>query len=320
MRAFARRSTADHPDYDGFDDPFEAHDHFSSFELSPGERVCPPPSRSGGGAKFAGALLLLIALGCGWAFYGNPGSLEGLLPEKVASLISELRGKPQFGSEMLEQAFAESPMAPDDKDASQDRVPGIEESAPAAIESATTKPLDRIEAELKDNGKPEAGGTPPAEGPGEATGSAKEPVTINTAAVPEQAEERDEPEVTPLPPADPDPADPLQMRAAEVGLHPGLSRVLLSKLTATDYRNAAIAIKTALAKTADDAVYVWPRQRTPELALFKVHFVPGAAPGCRRYVVTITKDGWSTTALPMENCDSRPSRSVASRSAHAARR
>ncbi len=319
MRAFARRSTADQPDYDSFDDTFDADDHFSPFELSPGERVCPPSSRSGGGARLAGWLLLLMALGCGWGFYGNPASWQELLPEKVASLISELRGKPPFGSEMLEQAFAESPVAPDDKVAFQDRLPRIEEPAPASIEPATTKPLARIEAELKKNEKLEES-RKPTDDTEDATGSAKEPVTINTAAVPEQTEERDEPEVMPLPPADPDPADPLQMRAAEVGLHPGLSRVLLAKLTAADYRNAGIAIKTALAKTADDAVYVWPRQRTPELALFKVHFVPGAAPGCRRYVVTITKDGWSTTALPMENCGPKPGRSVASRSAHAARR
>jgi len=50
-------------------------------------------------------------------------------------------------------------------------------------------------------------------------------------------------------------------------------------------------------------VFVWPRQRKPELALFEVRFVPGAAPHCRRYVVTVTKDGWSTTAPPMEKCD-----------------
>ena len=72
----------------------------------------------------------------------------------------------------------------------------------------------------------------------------------------------------------------------------------------TDYRNAEIAIQTAVAKTADDAVFVWPRQRKPELALFRVRFVPGAAPECRRYVVTVTKDGWSTTAPPMEKCGS----------------
>jgi hypothetical protein len=106
----------------------------------------------------------------------------------------------------------------------------------------------------------------------------------------------------PLPPPIIDPADPYQKRALAVGLHPKLSRVLLTKLSATDYRNAQTAIETAVAKTPDTGTFVWPRQRTPELALFEVHFVPGAAPHCRRYVVIVTKDRWSTTALPMEKC------------------
>ena len=87
-----------------------------------------------------------------------------------------------------------------------------------------------------------------------------------------------------------------------VGLHPDLSRVLLKRLTPADYSNAGIAIQTALAETPDNAVYVWPRQRKPELALFEVHFVRGVSADCRRYVVTITKDGWLTTALPLEKC------------------
>jgi hypothetical protein len=83
---------------------------------------------------------------------------------------------------------------------------------------------------------------------------------------------------------------------------------LLARLSPTDYRNAGIAIQTALAETADSAVFVWPRQRKPAHALFRVHFVPGAAPDCRRYVVTVAKDGWSTTALPMEKCEAQPRR------------
>ena len=305
MRAFARHSTADHSDYDTFD----ADDHFAPFELSAGERVCPPPSRSGGRAL--GFVLLLIALGCGWAFYGKPTSWQELLPEKLVALIAELRGEAEFEPEMPKVAFTES-HAPADKMAFSERLPKVEEVASTSSRAATTDFLDGIAADLKERGNP-------ADEPREASGSNREPVTINSAALPDQTEARDEPDVTPLPPADPDPADPLQMRAADVGLHPGLSRVLLARLTATDYRNAGAAIKTALAKTADDAVHVWPRQRKPELALFKVHFVPGAAPGCRRYGVTITKDGWSTTALPMENCEARPGRSVASSTSHAGR-
>src|SRR5262249_10658570 len=99
-----------------------------------------------------------------------------------------------------------------------------------------------------------------------------------------------------------------QVRALAVGLHPGLSHVLLARLSPTDYRNAGIAIRTALAETPDSGVYVWPRQRKPELALFRVHFVAGAAPGCRRYVVTVAKDGWLTTASPMEKCEAQANR------------
>src|SRR4029077_20964018 len=75
-----------------------------------------------------------------------------------------------------------------------------------------------------------------------------------------------------------DPADPYQKRAAAVGLHPKLSRVLLARLSATDYRNAGVAIETAVAKTPDIATFVWPRQRTPELELFQHLFVPVSAP------------------------------------------
>ncbi len=119
-------------------------------------------------------------------------------------------------------------------------------------------------------------------------------VESSPAAGPQEAE--------PLPPLVVDPNDPYQKRAEAVGLHPGLSRVLLERLSAADYLNAEYAINTAIAKTPDGTVFAWPRQRTPELALFQVHFVRGVAPDCRRYVVTVTKDGWLTTALPMERC------------------
>jgi surface antigen len=98
------------------------------------------------------------------------------------------------------------------------------------------------------------------------------------------------------------PADPYRKRAEAVGLHPDLSRALLSRLSATDYRNAAFAIDKALKTIPDDGDFVWPKSRKDGSAVFDVHFVPGAGHDCRRYVVTITKDRWSTTALPMERC------------------
>ena len=96
--------------------------------------------------------------------------------------------------------------------------------------------------------------------------------------------------------------DPYQAKALAAGLHPGLSRVLLAKLTAEDYRNAGKAIQVALAETPDDGVLKWPKTPAQGRARFEVHFVTGAVPECRRYVVTIQFGGWSTTALPMERC------------------
>lgn len=102
----------------------------------------------------------------------------------------------------------------------------------------------------------------------------------------------------------PEATDPLQKRALAAGLHPNLSRVLLQQMSDADYRNAALAVTKAIAEAADDTEFIWPRQRKPELAQFKIHFVVGAAPGCRRYVVSVVKGGWLTTALPMERCNS----------------
>ncbi len=136
--------------------------------------------------------------------------------------------------------------------------------------------------------------------------SAAPPMT--TAALAPATKPSDESAASPLPPPPVDAADPYQTRAVAVGLHPGLSRVLLARLSPADYRNAGTAIKKAVAETADTDVYIWPRQRKPELALFQVSFVPGAAPDCRRYVVKVSKDGWLTTALPMEKCGSKPGR------------
>lgn len=98
------------------------------------------------------------------------------------------------------------------------------------------------------------------------------------------------------------PADPNRARAAKAGLNPDISRALLARLSDADYRNAGVAIQKALAETPDDNVLYWPLKTKPGVAQFQVHFVPSANDGCRRYVVTIAKDGWATTALPMDKC------------------
>lgn len=170
---------------------------------------------------------------------------------------------------------------------------------PLASQAAAEAPAPESVSALQPTA---AGDTRPAAGPAARTTAAAAPAP----EPPDEAPPEPAAAPAPLPPPTVDRADPFQVKAAAVGLHPGLSRVLLSRLSSADYRNAGTAIQTALAETPDSAVLVFPRQRTPELALFQVKFVQGAAPSCRRYVVTVTKDGWSTTALPMEKCGLKP--------------
>lgn len=145
----------------------------------------------------------------------------------------------------------------------------------------------------------EAAARPDAEPAATELGPGREiiPVSLPPVEAAPPAEER-------LPPPHVAPNNPLQARAASIGLHPGVSAALLDRLSDGDYRNAAYAIATALAETPDTGTFVWPTRRRPDHALFTVKFVSGAPPECRRYVVTVTKDNWLTTALPMEHCRS----------------
>lgn len=127
--------------------------------------------------------------------------------------------------------------------------------------------------------------------------AATQPKENSNIVTPEQPEK-----LAPLPAPQVDAKDRKQKRAAAIGLHPGVSPVLLSSLSDADYRNAALAIRKALAETADNDKFIWPRDSKPKLARFQVHFVPSAGPDCRRYVVTVVKNGWTTTTPPMEKC------------------
>jgi hypothetical protein len=129
------------------------------------------------------------------------------------------------------------------------------------------------------------------------------------AAVPDQSSPRGDDDPAGRDPAPP--GDPIRRRGENAGLHPDLSRALLMRLGDADFRNAAQAIATAVAETPDNGEHVWPIRAASGLALFRVYFVAGAGEGCRRYVVTIAKDGWLTTALPMERCGVRASRQKA---------
>ncbi len=249
---------------------FDAEDDYAHDELWPGERIGPPPSGTGGKAMLRGVVVVLIALGGGWALLGDQATWPGW--QSIDTAVSSWMNR--SAPEPVERA---------------------------ALAVATTSPPARTEPPAQ----PAALEPPPSivQSPASSKGptpdiAERSVAPLTTAALPPAATGSGE---SMAPPA-PDRADPYQKRATAVGLHPDLSRVLLARLSPTDYRNAGIAIRTAVAETPDSAVFVWPRQRKPELALFQVRFVPGAAPGCRRYVVTVTKDGWLTTALPMEKC------------------
>jgi hypothetical protein len=235
-------------------------------EFFAGERICAPPEETRGGSALRICVVVLIAA-CGWGLYRNSESLPGWLSTKIAN-----------ASALMEYKAADAVTPGSDPAAPVDRAP-----------SAGTAPtLSHTPTEIAAVGNTMAQPQPqPA------------PQPLTTVATHPAAKEFS---VSPLEPAAPEPNNPYRARAAAAGLNPDLSPALLSRLSQDDYSNARTAIDTALAKTPDNGTFVWPRQRQPELALFQVHFVPGAAPTCRRYVVTVTKERWSTTAPPMERC------------------
>ncbi len=237
---------------------------YVSDELFSGERVCAPRDRAGGNTMLSATVVIVMALGGIWAL-SKANALWPGWSHDLAGLASALSHR---------------------------------DSAPADP-SATAQPA----AEPPALARQPAGVRDVADAPGVSAGTPM-PETAAVAAPSEPVEtaEPDETANTPLPPPVIDPADPYQKRAAAVGLHPDLSRALLKRMSDTDYRNAGIAIKTALADTTGTEAFVYPPEPKAKLARFEVHFVPGAASTCRRYVVTVTKDRWSTTARPMEKC------------------
>jgi hypothetical protein len=271
--------SARHYDSDS-DEDFEFDEDVDLGILSPGERACPPPSRLGGGGLLRTAVAALLAGGGGWAYLHAPPDWRDQLQAGMAAVSSAVR---PAAPEQIAAAAMALPVAPIAE-------PPQQQDLRSERQIADTPGHDAGEAAAQAPESP-ASGAPAAE---VTTGAIEPPAD----AAPDEASQ-------PLPPPAVDPADPFQKRAFAVGLHPDISRAVLSRLTAADYRNAGTAIKTAVATTPDDKVFVWPLQRKPELALFRIHFVPGAAPTCRRYVVEVTKDGWSTTAPPMEKCGTR---------------
>ena len=266
----ARRSTAKTSAYDAYD----AEEHYGHGDFFPGERIGRPLVGRGRRLMLRGAVVLLIALAGGWVWLDEESTWRGWL-QAVSAAVSR-----------AVDLAAPGPVKPTTASVATTALPPIVErpTKPAALDMRpSTSP-------------------PPASTDTTTPGAMPSAAPSATATLSPAATGSDAPPVPPYQPPTVDPSDPHQVRAAAVGLHPDLSRVLLARLSPDDYRNAGIAVQKAIAETPDSGVFVWPRQRKPELALFQVRFVPGAAPDCRRYVVSIAKDGWLTTALPMERC------------------
>ena len=291
MAAPTRYATASPSHYDQYDELERGFDT----ELSAGERTEPlPPRRS----RVFSRLMLVLSLGLGgaWAYWGDTAPLMQWLPPEIAALLPPA----------LRDAASPSPPA---TLAAANPEPEIPLPTLSPIMSLEQAPPPSMTAALP------AETAPKAEGAADAPAHVDVIATAEPAATDEAATKTGEAEAPPerLPPPVVDLSDPYQRKATAVGLHPELSRALLEKLSAADYKNAGLAIRTALAQTPDSDVYVWPRERKGGQAIFQVKFVPGAPADCRRYVVAIVKDGWQTTALPMERCGMPPPRERSAR-------
>ncbi len=244
-----------------------------SWHLSDDDRVGPPVTGRRRIARLLSVVLLALAVGGGWTALRH----ETFGPWLVSSVQEVLTSAKAWTG--APNSRPSDPITPDPPTASPS---AHADATPSPITTATIPTTDQTEP-ASPASLPHASTIPPA------------PAANSATSTPAGAAY--------LPAAQPD-TDPLLQRAAAAGLHAGLSRAILARLSTADFQSAATAIRKAIAETPDDGELVWPSQRAPRQALFKVHFVAGAAPRCRRYVVTITKDGWSTTALPMERCGS----------------
>lgn len=256
------------------------YEEFAPTELLPGEPITPPHRRSRG-AVLLSSIIALSAAGGAWSLVSNPPQWLQTLSGAYEDLSASMQRGDEPAKPVAQLATATS--LSDVPTVKADQTVSAVPLGPPAPDPSLLAPKDIGEA------------------PGANAGTAIANDT-KVAAGDVAADTLEEASPKPPPAAARILTDPYQKKAEAVGLNPGVSRALLKKLSKADYRNAGIAIKTALAETADSDVYTYPRDKKPGLASFEVKFVAGAEDKCRRYVVTITKDRWSTTAPPMEKC------------------
>lgn len=279
LRASSPLRSFDHPAGNLADDEDGAD---LQLDVRPDDRVGRPPRRSGW-RKLARSVVVLAALaGTGWSAVTDGPLWSGLV----------------WAAGALSQAAAEV--------ARRSQPPGEPIGSGkdmAASQPLPSEPVPRPGVAVP---KPNPNGPVPTSGPPEVP--AASPATAPAASAPPPVDNASVAASQPYAPpaaAEPAPLAPYQKRAVAAGLHPDLSRDLLDKLSDSDWRNAADAVRKALAEHGDDTVVTWPGRAAQGRAAFTVHFVAGAGEGCRRFVVVIAKAGWETTAPPMEACAGR---------------
>jgi hypothetical protein len=309
------------PRYSAFDahDRYDADDRYEdAFALSPHERIGGSPVSDTSNA-LAWSASIAIILCAGWVLINDPASLIAAVSDvtrHAAATADQNAGTPK-PPPPIETASTNAPPIPpsnpapatsttpppssaspepaNGSQAAASKPEGVDADKPTASQQTETASIDKADADAGQDAEDKADAGDDAQDE-----ASDPPVSTKTrhhdAATSDVSTARLE---------RPTPHGPLEARAEAVGLHPGLSHAVLARFSGKDFLNARKAIDTAVARTPDNGVFIWPRRRQPGRALFKVHFVAGAAPDCRRYVVTVTMNGWTSTALPMEKCGAR---------------
>lgn len=263
---------------DGREEEASEPAHWHAGEFHPGERIgAPPPVRKRSIIKQTSSAFIIVAIG--WTAFATHATWRPWLAMSLIKIRSELT-KTQRHSEPTTAAALPAPIEPLAEIREVAEITGTTSPPPQPTPAPATP-----EPARKDSSPP-------------VTAPAEEDITTSSIG----QHPPSEPAAAPLPEPEPDPTDPQQKRAAAIGLHPRVSQVVLASLSDTDFSNARTAIRKALAEAADTDKVIWPRNADKQHAVFQVHFVAGAARPCRRYIVTIVKNGWTTTAPPMEKC------------------
>ena len=310
------------PRYSAFDADDRDED---AFALSPQERIGGPVAESVLGAEASNALAWSISVAiimcAGWVLINRPANWPSWISHvagQALAAVDQRAGTPQPPPPVqhpIETASTGAPYGPPQPSTPAPLpVASTSPSPPVSPKSPAASPPQPADANAAAAAKPEssvAGKPAVAHEPVTAIADkddARDDVDDPASDPPSRRKVMHDGEASDLAPARlerPKPRDSIEARAESVGLHPGLSHAVLARFSSVDFRNAQKAIDTAIARTRDNGVFIWPRRREPSRALFRVHFVPGAGPDCRRYVVTVTMNGWTTTALPMEKCGIR---------------